>query len=426
LYTAPSYVLRGPIHLVFLILLACLIYSFFATKDVLVTAPLELKKDAFTIQVTGGGLVTELNVKDNSLVSFGDQLAVVQEQVRPFDNAQRDALESRQSELEKEYRKVESEYDNKIQQLEYDRTDLTTNRDARIKQLEGQINILDQQLATAINAVRASEGTLAIANRQYATTSKLFDTHDVTVTQRDSALEKQTIAQKSVFDARARVAEVQERLATAKVELTKFNSLFQAKKLDEELSQRGKQRERDLSKLREEINAITQRLSSAVSQEGTTFRENQAIYTSMFDGLITKVHAERGQIIVAGAPLVTMVRESAALEAHTFVENKDIGHLKRGQEVKIKYFAYPFQEYMIATGLISDIATTPSGLSGRESKYLVKIALRAETISKPGGKPKQLEIGLEGVAEIKTGEKRFIEILFSPVSKFLAPEEEQA
>lgn len=426
LYSTPAYILRGPILLVFVIVLAGLVYAFWAKKDLLVMAPLILKKDAFTMQVTGGGLVAEVSVKENTLVGAGDKLAVVQEQIRPFDNAQRDTLDSRKSDLDKEYRKVESEYTNKIHQLEYDKTDLSSNREAKTKGLESQITILTQQLATANNAVRASEGAMAIASRQYETTNKLFASRDVTVSQRDTSLEKLNLAQKSVFDARSRVSEINERLATAKIELSKFKDLFQIKKLEEEIAQRTLQRERDLGRLKEQIDSIDRRLNQAVSGEGTTFRENQALYTSIFDGLITKVHVERGQIIAAGAPLITMVRESAALEGHAVVENKDIGHLKRGQEVKIKYFAYPYQEYGIATGLISDIATAPSGPPGKESQYLVKIALRGETISKMGAKPKPLEIGLEGTAEIKTAEKRFIEILFSPISRFFTQEEEAA
>ena len=38
---------------------------------------------------------------------------------------------------------------------------------------------------------------------------------------------------------------------------------------------------------------------------------------------------------------------------------------------------------------------------------------------------KALEIGLEGVAEIKTGEKRFIELFFAPASRFFQGREEE-
>jgi hypothetical protein len=55
---------------------------------------------------------------------------------------------------------------------------------------------------------------------------------------------------------------------------------------------------------------------------------------------------------------------------------------------------------------------------------MVRVALHSETIAKRNERPKQLEIGLEGVAEVKTGQKRFIELLFSPISRFFTNPEE--
>ncbi|MCI0564582.1 MAG: hypothetical protein MN733_39445, partial [Nitrososphaera sp.] len=155
--------------------------AFWAKKDVLVIAPLALQKDSFTIQATGEGTVSEINVKTNTFVNSGFQLAIIQEQTRPFDNAQRGAFENRKIDLEKELRKVESEYDNNIQQLRYELQDVTGNREARIGELEGQVAILNQQLATSNNAVRVTEAALGIANRQYQTTNQLFLSRDVTV-----------------------------------------------------------------------------------------------------------------------------------------------------------------------------------------------------------------------------------------------------
>ena len=89
-----------------------------------------------------------------------------------------------------------------------------------------------------------------------------------------------------------------------------------------------------------------------------------------------------------------------------------------GEKAVRDNFAYPYQEYGISTGLASFIATTPD----ETSLYLVKVALCSDRIQKSGSSPKRLEIALEGIAEFKTGEKRFIEILFTPISKFFAPE----
>jgi hemolysin D len=49
---------------------------------------------------------------------------------------------------------------------------------------------------------------------------------------------------------------------------------------------------------------------------------------------------------------------------------------------------------------------------------LETITARASTVSK------SLEIGLEGIGEVKTGEKRFIELFFAPASRFFQASEE--
>ncbi len=424
LYSLPPFMLRATIHLIFLIVFTAFFYSFWARSSIVVTAPLALEKDSFTVQVTGDGLVSELSVQENSVVRAGDPLAIIQEQLRPFDNAQRDALEGQKNELEKERDKLISEFDHRITQLKFDLKDLTNNRSGRIEELQNQQRILNQQLKTAKNALSTARQSLSISQKQYNRINELFTSRDVTVTQRDQALEKLNAAKKSVFDADSRISEIRISLQTAKSELAKFKDQLQKTKLENDIAQANIQRNREVTRLQEQIAGLAKRLNEASFQEGAIYIDNKAAYSSFFDGVITAVHINRGEMIRAGSPLVTLVRDTAVLEGHAYVNNRDIGQLKRGQEVKIKYFAYSYQEYGIATGLTSFIATTPSGLPGRESKYLVKIALEKDSISKAGGTIKPLEIGLEGLAEFKTGEKRFIEILFSPISKFFSEESE--
>ncbi len=419
LYSLPPFMLRAIIYLLFVIIFSALIYSFWARSTVLVTTGVILQKDSFTVQVTGDGLITDLSVQENSVVRSGDPLAVLQEQLRPFDNAQRESLEGQKIELEKERDKLRSEFEHRLTQLNFDLEDLGNNRDGRIEELQNQQKILEQQLKTARNALDTSRQSLAISDKQFKRINELFASRDVTVTQRDQAQEKLNAAKKNVFDTDSRVSEISISLQSARSELAKFQDQLQQEKLKKEIEQTQSQSTRELSRIDEQIAGIAARLNKASFQEGATFVDNKAAYSSFFDGVITNVHVARGQMIRAGSPLVTMVRDTAVLEGHAYVDNRDIGQLKRGQEVKIKYFAYPYQEYGIARGLTSFIATTPSGELGRESKYLVKIALQKDSISRSGGTVKPLEIGLEGLAEFKTGEKRFIEILFSPISRFL-------
>jgi multidrug resistance efflux pump len=428
LYTAPHYVLRGPIYLVFLIVLVGLIYSFWAKQDILVMAPLVLQKDSFTMPATGQGVVLEVNARENSFTRFGDQLAVIQEHIDPFNQAQRDAFAKEIKTLMDEKENAQKDYGYQIDQLESQIKDLTSNKDVKVKELDARIDILRRQVATAQSSVNVAGSAAATARAQFARISQLFNSRDVPITQFESAREAVNRAEKAVFDAQQSKSQFEIQLKTAIVERESFGSLEQVKRLETERGKRKADLARALEKLDGKIASIDERLKKAMNAQegatGATYEEDKIIYSSLFDGLITKVYTQAGQIITPGAPIVTMIRESAALEGHAFVDNKDIGHLRLGQRVKIKYFAYPYQEYGIKEGQISDIATTPSGLPGKESKYLIKIALLDETIRKAGGRAKPLEMGLEGIAEIKTGERLFIEIVFSPISKFFAAPEE--
>jgi hypothetical protein len=50
--------------------------------------------------------------------------------------------------------------------------------------------------------------------------------------------------------------------------------------------------------------------------------------------------------------------------------------------------------------------------------YIIRVALDTEIIKKKRRRPRKLEMGLEGMAEVKTGEKRLISIVFSPFARF--------
>jgi len=82
LYSAPKFILRGPIYLMFISMAAMLIYSTIATTDTLVTAPLTLQRQTVTIPAISGGLVESLDVSENSPVTVGQAIATVQEKIR--------------------------------------------------------------------------------------------------------------------------------------------------------------------------------------------------------------------------------------------------------------------------------------------------------------------------------------------------------
>ncbi|MBF0145977.1 MAG: HlyD family efflux transporter periplasmic adaptor subunit [Magnetococcales bacterium] len=417
LYSAPPWVLSGPIYLIAMIIIAGLGYSFWATKDELVVVPLVLERESVTTEAVKGGIVSKVYVQEGSRVGPSEKLLEIQ-MTSVMRSPEEEAIQARLDDMQKAdadalaaYELQKNRMENNVRQLELSLDTIQKDRDRQELELED-----------ARRNVRSLKGKLGIAQQELAETSKLFQSKDITKIEHDRARMTVDDLEKSVQDAVSRESKAQ--LALQMSSREKINN--EIKLARDELKQLKKRYDEQHQRLEEQRQELIGRQKDARTLFGSGVAESGTMtsYKSTFSGLVTAVHVKPGNNIAPGVSLVTIVKDSAALVGRALVQNKDIGRMKRGQTVRVKYFAYPYQDYGIPEGIISDIATKPGGVTGQESLYKVRIALKDESIARRGDKPRLLEIGLEGIAEIKTGEKRLIELVFSPISRFFGKEEE--
>jgi multidrug resistance efflux pump len=427
LYSAPKFILRGPIYLVFIITFSSLIYSFVAKKDMLVVAPLKLQREASTIQAVGGGMILDVATEENALIKAGDPIIKIQEQIRTVSSPEQESIKSDIRKYEDDLKKIRDDADFAISQKQLDLKNFDENRQTKKRNLDAKIKQISIQLQEAQRSLKSLKGKLKQAKSRLKTSKELYETRDITAIEYEAQEMKVSDLQIAVDDMKGKIEQIKLNLQTAKQQRKNLDSKHYKDQIVAELKKLRENKARDMRDIRKRIAGLKGKLNDANSLvRGVSYKENTAYYHATFDGIVTDIHVKAGEIITSGQPLITIVKSSAALEGQTYVQNKDIGNLKHGQDVKIKFFAYPYQEYGIQKGVISEIATRPGGIEGKESMYVVKVALDRETISKRGGAEKDLEIGLEGLAEIKTGEKRLIELVFAPVSKFFNnPEQEE-
>lgn len=425
LYTAPSWLLRGPIYMTFVIIVASIVYLSWARKDAIVTAPLKLQREAVTVQAVGGGMVTELQVEPNLPLRVGQPMVTVQEKVRAIASPEQEALDREIGGVQDQLQQMLQETGHRLSQLALDEINAEKGRTTTLLTVATRINGLRAQLEMA-EAVREDlQRKLALARKRLATQTELYNSRDITILDFERAQELVNDLQSRLGTAEIEVQRTRLALETARQEQSELESRTDVAKIHAEIKQQELRRDEDGRRLRDRIRDLERRRDEANRLiQGVTYQDNRARYTATIDGLVTEVLVRKGQLIDAGTPLVTIVKDSAAVEAQVLVQNKDIGNLKHGQAVSIKYFAYPYQEYGIQSGVIASIATKPSGQPGRESLYVVTVALDRETIRDASGREKRLELGLEGIAEIKTGDKRWIELIFTPLSKFFASPED--
>ena len=140
-------------------------------------------------------------------------------------------------------------------------------------------------------------------------------------------------------------------------------------------------------------------------------------------GIVSTILVEPGQAVSAGTTLATIIPANAPLQAHLFAPSRSIGFVKPGQEVMLRYPAYPHQKFGAQRGrvmavsrdaiAVSDLGFAPPDGS-REPLYRIKVALPSQTID-AYGKPEPLKAGLQVEADILLDRRRLIEWIFEPL-----------
>lgn len=135
-----------------------------------------------------------------------------------------------------------------------------------------------------------------------------------------------------------------------------------------------------------------------------------------------------GTVVQPGTVLLTLVPQNETLRAEVWLSNEDIGFVKEGQPVRLKFAAFPFQKYGMINGVVEHIGADSvenTGANGgpREkqgaaagSTYKALVVLKAAELQ-ADGENFPLSAGMQANAEILLGTRTVLEYLLSPVQK---------
>lgn len=153
-----------------------------------------------------------------------------------------------------------------------------------------------------------------------------------------------------------------------------------------------------------------------------------------------------GGVVQPAQALMIIVPDQAQVVVEAHILNKDIGFVHEGQAVRVKLEAYPFTDYGIIPGVVESIsrdaidlgagsstsggaggagqrgdgsAASPGGPAGAPPQglvYAARIRLNQRTI-RVAGRAQPIGPGLAVTAEIKTGQRRIIQYLLSPIAQ---------
>lgn len=124
-----------------------------------------------------------------------------------------------------------------------------------------------------------------------------------------------------------------------------------------------------------------------------------------------------GGVVTPAQPLLVIVPGDNAMEVEAFVENKDIGFVYAGQEVKVKVETFPFTKYGTITGRVVQVSNDAIQYEKLGLVYAARVQL-ARTVLNVDGKWVKLTPGMAVTAEIKTGKRRVIDFFLSPLIQY--------
>jgi membrane fusion protein len=140
-------------------------------------------------------------------------------------------------------------------------------------------------------------------------------------------------------------------------------------------------------------------------------------------GTIATVLVENGQTVTPGMPLVTLIPANATLEAHLYSPSRSIGFVHSGQEVLLRYLAYPHQKFGLHKATVVAVSRNPTAPGelgftppdgSREPLYRIKAELDGQAI-RAYGRLEPLQPGMQVEADILLDRRRLIEWIFEPL-----------
>ena len=140
---------------------------------------------------------------------------------------------------------------------------------------------------------------------------------------------------------------------------------------------------------------------------------------SPIDGVVQQLAVHTvGGVVTPAQTLLMVVPQDHPVEVEAQLENKDIGFVKEGQPVELKIETFPFTLYGTIPGKVLTVSDDAVPLDKEKGGlvYVSRVSMDRATMQ-VDGKQIHLSPGMAVMVEIKTGQRRVIEFLLSPLLK---------
>jgi hemolysin D len=159
------------------------------------------------------------------------------------------------------------------------------------------------------------------------------------------------------------------------------------------------------------------RLAAAAQQEVRKGRVRGDLLklTAPVDGTVQQLAVHTvGGVVSPAQPLMQIVPKQTRVEMEAFIENRDVGFVKEGQTAQVKIDAFEYTKYGTLEATIAHVSRDAIQDEKRGPIYAVRLVLTRPVLLVQG-QAQPITAGMSGSVEIKTGSRRLIEYVLSPL-----------
>jgi hemolysin D len=280
-------------------------------------------------------------------------------------------------------------------QLQAEWSDIT----AKLAKLGAEQTRRQAEMVTVRETIKKLEATLPIARQREADFKNLSDQGFMSNHAGQDRTRERIEQESDLATQRARLSEAQ----AALTESTQTRAAYVAE-TQRALSERHAQ-------------AASKREQLTQERSKTEQRSRLAQLTAPVDGTVQQVaiHTEGG-VVAPAQVLMVIVPKDAQVTAEVVIDNKDIGFVSAGQAVAIKLETFPFTRYGTVPALVKSVVADAVNDERKGAIFPAILSLQKASID-VDGKHIALSPGMNVTAEIKTGKRRVIEYLLSPIQR---------
>ncbi|MDJ0658017.1 MAG: HlyD family efflux transporter periplasmic adaptor subunit [Crocosphaera sp.] len=455
--TLPRVWTRGLLYFLVIFVGVVLPWAMLAKVDETGTAKGKLEPQGKTIKLDAPveGKVSLIKIKEGEKIKTGDRLMEIESDLVKSDlKQQQNKLEGQEQRLNQlqilanqlqlvfktQQQQNQAQKLEKLAQVNQAKANLETLKNAYHLQKEekqSQVNQAKQELEYSQKAIKLAEIQLENAQEvkdRYDSAIEEGIVSQIQVVEKEDALQERRKAyeqtksdieqakhrlseQKSSYErtieqAKADITEAELRL---KEQENSYNSLMGTA----ELSLLDNQEQ--IKNLETEITTLKSDIKQTKSQiESLQYQLSQRVIKAPIEGTIFDLPIDgEGAVVQPGTRILEIAPKGTALILQAEMSTTESGSVSKGMPVKMKFDAFPFQDYGVIEGKLIEVSPTTKEIETPEGKSLVydlRIQLNQTCMPTPEACI-QLRPGDTATAEVVIRQRRLIDFVLDPFKK---------